>query len=433
MMKCMYTNCLSEDISSNDSYVEVKTVLPNAGALKKLKSKLKIKWKGNGEAAFHRPCWNDLLKSSRARKIYPDLPALSAEEKCLIKQASKTAEFFDSRNTVKVKGAKCAKLIKSSKHCIAFTGAGISTSAGIGDYRGKSGKWTKQDHDAVDMDAVMGTSGEPLDEEEPEVVTKKFKRSDSLDNDVKEEVMKEEPEGVSYECLRPTYTHEAMQKLVEKGYLKYIISQNGDGLHGLSGVAADNMSELHGNVFIEICEKCNTRYNRPFYTMDDAGSQYYEEMEDRGTSTVSKPPHAKKCDKCGLSHRTGRRCDNKDCKGYLNDSIINFGDHLEDDILDRAMHHSEQSDLMLCLGSTLTVTPANSLVEMTKERHRLAICNRQKTHMDKKLGHGVRVFGDCDVFMKEVMTGVLDDEELTTWEEGRQQRMKHYDSQRTPV
>ena len=44
-----------------------------------------------------------------------------------------------------------------------------------------------------------------------------------------------EEEGVAYENLRPTYTHEALSKLVELGHLKHIISQNGDGLHGLSG------------------------------------------------------------------------------------------------------------------------------------------------------------------------------------------------------
>ena len=58
-------------------------------------------------------------------------------------------------------------------------------------------------------------------------------------------------DGVPYEKLRPTYTHEALVKLMDTGHLKYVISQNGDGLHGLSGVPKDKISELHGNVFIE--------------------------------------------------------------------------------------------------------------------------------------------------------------------------------------
>ena len=74
---------------------------------------------------------------------------------------------------------------------------------------------------------------------------------------------------------------------------------------------SDKLSELHGNVFLEVCEKCDTRYDRTYYVMDDEASQYYEELEDHGKSTVKKPKHAVKCSLCGLSHRTGRRCEKK--------------------------------------------------------------------------------------------------------------------------
>lgn len=70
--------------------------------------------------------------------------------------------------------------------------------------------------------------------------------------------------GVPYEELCPTYTHEALCKLFQLGFLKYSISQNGDGLHGLPGIPEKDLSELHGNVFIEECEKCDTHYERPF-------------------------------------------------------------------------------------------------------------------------------------------------------------------------
>ena len=42
-----------------------------------------------------------------------------------------------------------------------------------------------------------------------------------------------------------------------------------------------------------------------------SGSQYFEEMEDYGESNVEKPPHAKKCERCDLSHKTGRKYDKK--------------------------------------------------------------------------------------------------------------------------
>ena len=118
----------------------------------------------------------------------------------------------------------------------------------------------------------------------------------------------EEDTGVPYEELRPTYTHEALHKLLQMGLVKHIISQNGDGLHLLSGIPPENLSELHGNVFIEKCEKCGQRYERPYYVMDDYASLYYEEISEFGSTTVKKPRHAKQCEMCGLCHRTGRKC-----------------------------------------------------------------------------------------------------------------------------
>ena len=64
------------------------------------------------------------------------------------------------------------------------------------------------------------------------------------------------------------------------------------------------------------------------------------------------------------------------CGGQLMDTIINFCDHLEEDILDRASKNAKQCDLMLCLGTTLTVTPASDLVEEGKKPLKIVICNR---------------------------------------------------------
>ena len=98
-----------------------------------------------------------------------------------------------------------------------------------------------------------------------------------------------------FESLRPTYTHEAIYKLMEVGHIKLIISQNTDGLHRLSGVPRDKLLELHGNSFHEKCEKCGARYERPYAVLRLANSKV--------------PPRL--CVHCKFDHRTGRLCERK--------------------------------------------------------------------------------------------------------------------------
>lgn len=118
--------------------------------------------------------------------------------------------------------------------------------------------------------------------------------------------------------LRPTYTHEAIAELCKMGVIKFVISQNGDSLHLLSGVPGaerccllalmwyithpcteSSISELHGNVFIEYCSKCGKRFHRSFYVLEDND----ECLDD---PTVAWPPHIEVCDTCQNNHFTGR-------------------------------------------------------------------------------------------------------------------------------
>ena len=327
-----------------------------------------------------------------------------AIEKRMVREGSRTVEKFDSLQTLTGEATRAARLMMEASHCICFTGAGISTSAGIGDYRGKEGKWTLEERHA--------SSEQEADSEE----------------------------GVAYEKLRPTYTHEAIALLVERGLIRHVISQNGDGLHLLSGLQSDRLSELHGNVFLEKCEKCARVYERDYYTMDDRASQYFEEMDDFGKSEVKRPRYAKKCPTCGLSHRTGRRCQDTKCRGFLKDTVINFGDMLEDEILSRAEAEAKTSDLCLSLGSTMQVYPACDLVGMGQKPLRLAVCNRQETEFDdicyKKIKStdasslGVRVFGDCDMFMRALLRQLIAPGEVGEWEEKRRERLARYAAKR---
>jgi len=83
-------------------------------------------------------------------------------------------------------------------------------------------------------------------------------------------------------------------------------------------------------------------------------------------------------------HKTGRKCDNSSCKGMLHDSIINFGENLRKEILDGGFGHGYKADLMLSLGSSMRVSPANEMAGACSEtgRGNLVIVNLQKTPMD---------------------------------------------------
>ncbi|KAF2666934.1 DHS-like NAD/FAD-binding domain-containing protein [Microthyrium microscopicum] len=233
--------------------------------------------------------------------------------------APKIAELeqFDPPDRVDSFATELANQIKNGKHFIAFTGAGVSTSAGIPDFRGPEGAWTAR------------AQGRQLD----------FKHTTTLQ-------------------AVPSPTHMALVELQDRGLLKYLISQNCDGLHRRSGILPDRISELHGNSNREHCKDCGKEFIRDF----------------RAVATY---------EKSATDHRTGRKCTR--CGGALHDTIINFGEDLPPQALKLALKHARKADLCLALGSSLMVSPANSIPKIVgkNKNANLAICNLQKTPIDE--------------------------------------------------
>jgi len=244
-------------------------------------------------------------------------------------------ERFDSEEELIQKANELTELIKSSKHFIAFTGAGISTSAGIPDFRGPEGVWT------------LKAQGK----------TRKAK-------------------SISTTQAIPTTTHMALIELQKQGYLKFLISQNCDGLHRRSGFPPDKIAELHGNSNLELCSRCGKEFLRDY----SATSSYRYDVHD---------------------HRTGRNC--TECGGELVDSIINFGESLPEHAIKTGFSNAEQADLCLVLGSSLTVRPACDMPKAVgkKKGCNLVICNLQNTPLDNY--SSLRIYSKTDQIMQLVM------------------------------
>lgn len=118
---------------------------------------------------------------------------------------------------------QCAQALRCAEHAIVYTGAGLSTSTGISDYRGPNGVWTSLATGRIPDDTVDVTAA------------------------------------------LPSYAHMCISKLLQKGYLKFCTSTNLDALHYKSGLQPlSNLAELHGNMFCERCPQCETEVLRPF-------------------------------------------------------------------------------------------------------------------------------------------------------------------------
>jgi NAD-dependent SIR2 family protein deacetylase len=350
-----------------------------------------------------------------------------------------TLERFDVLELVEAQAKEVAVLLRESKHTVAFTGAGISAASGIPTYRGSEGidniselqreiATVKETKVAVDEGGTV-TSVEVI----TEVKTKKERKSkhgarnqvakikaaatkrkrtssadDADDGDsgedvepvaaIKTEVQAEEEEDVDFLKLKPTFTHKALFSLFSHGKLNYMISQNCDGLHVKSGFPTTALTELHGNVFVEYCEKCFKEYRRDFCV-------------DVYSTEAHKEPWHVTCPQCKWNHYTGRLCDSTSCRGKLRDTIVNFGDDLHDAVLGglpRAFKEGGKADVCLALGSSLTVHPANKI---PLKSSKVIICNLQQTDLDANK-KSMKIWATTDQFfhflLKELNIAVED-------------------------
>ncbi|XP_062516686.1 NAD-dependent protein deacylase sirtuin-6-like [Corticium candelabrum] len=243
-------------------------------------------------------------------------------------------EVFDSDEELSRKMDILAEIVGNCQHLVVHTGAGVSTTAGIPDFRGPKGVWTLE------------------------------KKGVAPQTDV------------SFSDARPTPTHMAMVALEREGILKYVVTQNIDGLHLRSGLPRNKFSELHGNVFVERCETCGREYVRK-----------------EPTPTVGLKLTGNKCEGGG---RRGR------CRGQLRDTVLDWEDELPQNHLKQAEYHSKQADVSLCLGTSLQMMPASGLpLQTLKKNGKLIICNLQPTKHDKK------AFLCINGYVDEVMRGVM--------------------------
>ncbi|HEY2139081.1 MAG TPA: Sir2 family NAD-dependent protein deacetylase [Chthoniobacterales bacterium] len=165
-----------------------------------------------------------------------------------------------------------------------------------------------------------------------------------------------------FRSARPNAVHHAIVKLQDAGKILMVVTQNIDGLHALAGTSPDRLVELHGTNLLVECQSCKRRGDpEPHFEFFRANR---------------KPPLC-------------------DCGGFLKPATISFGQSLESPVLQRAEEAASQADLVVALGSTLSVYPAASFPLMAAQRGiPYVVINRGATDHDHDPSVSLRIEGD---------------------------------------
>lgn len=223
--------------------------------------------------------------------------------------------------------AKLTEMIAASKRAVVFTGAGISTESGIPDFRSPSGLWTR-------MKPIMFQDFIRSREIRREAWTRRFEGEDTIGK------------------AEPNAGHRAVAKLVERGIVSAVVTQNVDGLHQKGGVPESQLIEVHGTTRFCKCLTCGQRYE------NDVVRQMW-------------------------SDSGGDAPDCVECGGIIKAATISFGQAMPEDEMARAQEEALACDLMLAIGSSLVVYPAAGVPLMAKQNGaKLVILNREETEVD---------------------------------------------------
>lgn len=231
-----------------------------------------------------------------------------------------------------------AQWIHESQYLVALTGAGISTAAGLPDFRGAGGLYERPGYD-------------------PETIfdIRHFPKNPKPFYDFSRELL-----GMVNE-LTPTFTHTFLARLEQEGKLRAILTQNIDPLHQMAGNKM--VISMHGNYWNSYCMACNHIY--PYSIFIDI-----------------------------LEKQDVPRCQ---CGGLIKPAVVFFGEQVSE--YESALATVKTSDLLLVLGSSLVVYPVALLPAYAKGR--VAVVNLGDVDMMPSQKTMV-VNANLDSFFKQV-------------------------------
>lgn len=260
------------------------------------------------------------------------------------------------------------KLIKDKKatQIITMAGAGISTSAGIPDFRSpETGLYHNlEKYDLPNPQAIF-TLDYFMMNPEPFCM-----------------LARELWPGI----FKPTPCHYFIKMLNEKGLLKRHYTQNIDTLESVAGLEEEKLVEAHGSFRLGHCLECNAEYTQDW-------------MKER---ILGKDMRIPKCERDG-------------CEGTIKPDIVFFGESLPNRFVQCVSKDFKSCDLLIIMGTSLTVQPFASLTSKVSEETPRLYINLEKTGCGPTNPFAMLMFGggfkfdDEDNYRDVFLEGTCDD------------------------
>ena len=242
---------------------------------------------------------------------------------------------------------EAVRLIKNSKRIIILTGAGVSVSCGIPDFRSAGGVYDQ-------IEKKYGLS-------DPQLL---FDKAHLLRNPQPFFDFAKEIYPGNY---NPSLAHHFISRVEREGKLLRNYTQNIDCMEELVGI--NRVIHCHGNFSTATCIKCKKTVN---------GSEIKDKV------MKSQIPF---CDVCN------------DSQSFFKPNIVFFGEDLPTNFYSKIKKDQNKADLLIVMGSSLRVEPVANIPEQLKEIPQILI-NRELVSENHEFD--ITLLGDADEIVREI-------------------------------
>ncbi|QSZ28944.1 hypothetical protein DSL72_003451 [Monilinia vaccinii-corymbosi] len=275
--------------------------------------------------------------------------------------------------------ADAVELIKNAKKIIVLTGAGISTSLGIPDFRSANGLYAQLD--GLGLNDPQDVFNIEVFRDQPEVFFGIAKM-------------------IIPTIVRYSPTHKFIWLLQNKGKLLTNYTQNIDNIESLAGILPENIVHCHGSFASATCQKCGHKVKGEdiFQEINGGDIPRCKKCATRPTQNLKR----KRSSNSGDKKRRRYSDDDDDNEeedlpqaGVMKPDITFFGEQLPSGFSDRlSKRDKDQVDLVITIGTSLKVAPVSEVVPYLPSNVPQIQINRDPI---SHLTFDIDLLGECDI------------------------------------